>query len=746
MDPMASIRDTFFQECEEQMEALEQGLMTMEEGDTSSETVNAVFRAVHSVKGGAGAFKLTELVSFAHAFETVLDKIRSNQLTPDPEIMRLLLKSADVLSDLVGLCRDGAAIDTSKYAGVLGELNSAAEGAGGEAEDDFAGIDFAPAMISFDVTPIDIGSDMPAAVAAPAAEAVSRGFKIHFRPHADLYRTGNEPMLLIRQLKHLGALTCVCDASRLPALADYVVNESYLAFDIELETDAAEYDVMQIFEFVEGACDLDIRPWTEGPVIANPVVLPPIELPVLGPAPAPVHDFMVQKYVPPGEAAPVTVTPVAEAPAPVAAAPIAPAVEAALKEKIAASSGPAPTIRVELDRVDRLINLVGELVINQAMLAQRLGPAVVSSGAEAVASLEELERLTRDLQDSVMAIRAQPVKSLFQRMQRIVREVADSTGKNVRLRTEGEACEVDKTVIESLADPLTHMIRNAVDHGLESPEGRAAAGKTEEGTIRLTAAHQSGRVVITVADDGAGINRPKVLEIAKKKNLVAQDAAFTDSEIDNLLFLPGFSTATTVSAISGRGVGMDVVRRSIQALGGRINIASKPGHGSSFTLSLPLTLAVLDGIVVSIAGAIFIIPLTSVVETLQPDSKMILDLGEGSAAMRVRERLVPLVDVGQALGVRAEPSKPTESVAILVDTESHSRSALLVDRIIDQRQVVIKSFEHNYGPVPGVAAATILGDGRVAMILDVETIADSKQRERMASDSKEINAKWAKAS
>ena len=396
--------------------------------------------------------------------------------------------------------------------------------------------------------------------------------------------------------------------------------------------------------------------------------------------------------------------------------------------------------------MDRLINLVGELVINQAMLAQRLGPAVASSGSEALASLEELERLTRDLQDSVMAIRAQPVKSLFQRMQRIVREVADQTGKTVRLRTEGEATEVDKTVIESLADPLTHMIRNAVDHGLESPEGRASAGKSEEGVIKLTAAHQSGKVVITVQDDGAGINRQKVLEIAKKKNLVPQDATFTDSEIDNLLFLPGFSTATTVSAISGRGVGMDVVRRSIQALGGRINISSKPGHGSSFTLSLPLTLAVLDGIVVSIADAIFIIPLTSVVETLQPENKMILDLGEGSHAMRVRERLVPLVDVGRALGVRAEPSKPTESVAILVDTESHSRSALMVDRIIDQRQVVIKSFEHNYGPVPGIAAATILGDGRVAMILDVETIADSKQRERMESASKDAATKWAKAS
>ncbi|MBG1233217.1 chemotaxis protein CheA [Aestuariivirga litoralis] len=737
MDQMASIRDTFFQECEEQMQALEQGLMTMEEGDHSSETVNAVFRAVHSVKGGAGAFKLAELVSFAHAFETVLDKIRSNQLVPEPEVMRLLLRSADILSDLVSLCREGAEIDASKYAAVLGELNNTAASVESEPEEDFGSFDFAPTLISIDL-PLDLPGDAPAGGAM--LPEVSRGFRIQFRPHADLYRNANEPLLLFRQLKQLGTMKITCDASRLPDLASYQVSESYLAFTIELETEASVQDVSDVFEFVDGTCDLDIQPLLNGSGGALPFV-PLTEAPMFDPA-----------VIMPAEAAPA---PAAFAPLPELPAFVAPEIRASVAAEIVppvvaapatqkdkpAPSGPAPTIRVELDRVDRLINLVGELVINQAMLAQRISPAVAATGTEAIASLEELERLTRDLQDSVMAIRAQPVKSLFQRMQRIVREVADSTGKNVRLRTEGEAAEVDKTVIESLADPLTHMIRNAVDHGLESPADRLAAGKPEEGTIRLTAAHQSGKVVITVQDDGAGINRPKVLEIAKRKNLVPQDAQFTDSEIDNLLFLPGFSTATTVSAISGRGVGMDVVRRSIQALGGRINISSTPGKGSSFTLSLPLTLAVLDGIVVSVANEIFIIPLTSVVETLQPESSMILDLGQGSYAMRVRERLVPLVDVGRALNVRAEAVKPTGCVAILVDTESHSRSALLVDRILDQRQVVIKSFEHNYGPVPGVAAATILGDGRVAMILDVETIADSKQRERM-----EAGSKWAKAS
>ena len=391
----------------------------------------------------------------------------------------------------------------------------------------------------------------------------------------------------------------------------------------------------------------------------------------------------------------------------------------------------APTIRVDLERVDRLINLVGELVINQAMLSQRVYKAGYGNNSLVSTSLEELEHLTRDLQESVMAIRAQPVKPLFQRMGRTIREVADATGKQVRLKTEGEATEIDKTVIELLADPLTHMIRNGVDHGLERPEDRIAAGKPAEGVIRLTAAHRSGRVVIEVSDDGAGINRPKVLESAKKKGLIPQDAQLSDSEIDNLLFLPGFSTASTVSSISGRGVGMDVVKRSIQALGGRITIASRPKLGSTFSMSLPLTLAVLDGIVVAIDDQTLVIPLTAIVETLKPNPSSIHPLGEGSFVMRVRDNFVPLIDVGAEIGIRPRSLTPPEGVAILVETENSNRNALMVDAILDQRQVVIKSLETNYGRATGVAAATILGDGRVAMILDVDALVGGKRQENL---------------
>ncbi|HLH50648.1 MAG TPA: chemotaxis protein CheA, partial [Roseiarcus sp.] len=393
----------------------------------------------------------------------------------------------------------------------------------------------------------------------------------------------------------------------------------------------------------------------------------------------------------------------------------------------AAANAAQATIRVDIDRVDRLVDLIGELVINQAMLAQRVAEAGLGRGSAVATGLDELERLTREIQDSVMAIRAQPVKPVFQRMSRIVREVAEITGKSVHLITDGENTEVDKTVIERLADPLTHMIRNAIDHGIEDPTKRVAAGKPAEGVVRLSALHRSGRIVIEVADDGAGINRPRVREIAVRKGLVAPDAVLSDDEIDNLIFAPGFSTAESVSNISGRGVGMDVVKRSIQALGGRISISSRPGAGSTFTMSLPLTLAVLDGMVVSVAGQTLVLPLTAIVETLQPSETSVHSFGTSGQVILVRKALTPLIDVGMRLGFRSSPADSLACVAILVESEGGGRSALLVDAIQDQRQIVVKSLEGNYGHVPGIAAATILGDGRVALILDVDTLVAAGQ-------------------
>lgn len=685
MDPLAEIRETFFQECEEQLAALEEGLVEMESGDASAEVLNAVFRAVHSIKGGAGAFKLTNLVGFSHTFETALDRIRSGKMDTSPSVLRLLLKSSDELSDLVQAAREGNDEPDDAAAQLTAELESLVASSvseDGEGLSEFSDLVFHP-----------VGIEVPLISAEMNADVAKNTYSIHFKPHSTLYKNANEPIALLRCVSRLGSIQTTCDTSGVPPLGELDPQESYLGFQSRLECDCSEAEVKEIFEFVEGYCELSVEQADA----------------------AQDHQAELEELLLKVKSADQSITE------------LTPDKNLEKKDETrqpgTSSNHPSsPTIRVELDRVDRLINVVGELVINQAMLTQSFRQSDRGVNPEVSLNLTEMAQLTREIQDSVMAIRAQPLKPMFQRMGRTIREVAESTGKKVRLQTAGEATEVDKTVIELLSDPLTHMIRNAVDHGVESPEVRLAKGKSEEGVIHLSAAHRSGRVIIEVSDDGAGINRPRVLASAISKGLIAEDAQLSESEIDNLLFLPGFSTATTVSNISGRGVGMDVVKRSIQALGGRITIASKPDSGSVFTLSLPLTLAVQDGIVVSIDDQTFIIPLTAIVETLKPETSDYFALGANSFVIKVREDFVPLVDVGVELGIRSPSIQPRTGVAILIETESRNLCALLVDRILDQRQVVIKGLETNYQHVDGIAAATILGDGRVALILDVEGI------------------------
>jgi two-component system chemotaxis sensor kinase CheA len=384
---------------------------------------------------------------------------------------------------------------------------------------------------------------------------------------------------------------------------------------------------------------------------------------------------------------------------------------------VAATPPPAQTIRVDLDKLDRLVNLVGELVITQSMLAQRLSEADLGGTEE----LSDLEHLTRELQESTMAIRAQPMKTVFSRVPRIIRELEGETGKRVRLEVDGEMTEVDKTVVERIGEPLTHLIRNAVDHGLESTEERIAAGKSAEGVVRLSAAHQSGRIVITVSDDGKGIDRTRVRAKAIERGIVAADATLSDEEIDNLIFAPGFSTAATITNVSGRGVGMDVVRKNIQALGGRIGISSREGHGSSFSLSLPLTLAVLDGMIVTVGEQTFVIPLSHIVESLRPDTETLNRFGPCGSLLDVRGAYVPVLPIADHLGIADGERDPTRAVLIVVDGDQ-GQAALLVDTIQDQRQVVVKSLEGNYQAIDGIAGATILGNGRVALIVDVDRL------------------------
>lgn len=571
-------------------------------------------------------------------------------------------------------------------------------------------------MADFEFQPVLV--DVPA-LDAPhgGSTAVQQKYLISFEPRPALYSNANESLLVLRELSRLGDATVRCDCSAVPLLDTLDATGAYLRWTIELDTSHGEAAVREVFDFVDGDCDLDIR--CETPVAASDAAIADLIRKVqadMAAEPAASTGLTGAQGLPA-----VACEPPKRDSDPHMARAALPALASAEPAKAEAEPVQA-TIRVDLDRVDRLINLVGELVINRAMLSQRVIEADLTGSSAVVIALDELEQLTREIQESVMAIRAQPVRPLFQRMSRIVREVADATGKSVRLKTDGESTEVDKTVIERLADPLTHMIRNAVDHGLESAEQRRAAGKPAEGVVRLSAAHRSGRILIEVTDDGAGINRPRVRETAVQKGLIPADAQLTDNEIDNLLFLPGFSTASTVSNISGRGVGMDVVKRSIQALGGRISITSRPGLGSTFSMSLPLTLAVLDGMVVSVNGQTLVVPLTAIVETLKPKATNVHALGAGASVMAIRDAFVPLIDVGRELGVNDEPTDPLHSVAVLVETQGGARHALLVDRIEDQRQVVIKSLEANYGHVDGIAAATILGNGRVALIVDVDAL------------------------
>jgi len=758
---MNEIREIFFQECEEQLAELESCLLRLKDGDTDPETVNAAFRAVHSIKGGAGAFGLDDLVAFSHVFETVLDCIRSNKLAASGELLNVMLKSADVLVDLTACSRDGGSVDEFRTSDLAAALSAFAKGQPLPVENSREPVrpEIPPGTEAvnepaFQPIPFDFDDPDDAETVAPESSRTRRNvFTVRFKPRSDLYAKGNEAALLLRDLAKLGDLKVYCETHTLPGIEQLDPEAAYFSWLIRVETDDDEDAVRQVFEFAEWDCTIEITPGEEDEAFAaalaaieEPSKAPDpseLDLPeadprpaaeaagrdcVAGPPAASVETVVQEKAAP--EAPPASVA------LPLAAKAIA-AQATKMETTVAAVPAAPQTIRVDLERVDRLINLVGELVINQAMLAQSVVEthSTHSGGSTAVnIGLEELQQLTREIQDSVMAIRAQPVKPVFQRMGRIVRETADMTGKTVRLVTEGENTEVDKTVIDKLAEPLTHLIRNAIDHGLETPEERTALGKDPEGSLRLTAKHRSGRIVIEIADDGAGINHERVRLKAIEKGLIAPDSSLSDEEVYNLIFHPGFSTADKLTGVSGRGVGMDVVRQSIQSLGGRISISSRPGKGSVFTMSLPLTLAVLDGMVVTVANQTLVVPLTAIIETLQPEQKDIHAFGTSHRLIAIRDTFCPLVDVGHILNFRSDLADPVDGVALLVESGGGGQRALMVDAIQGQRQVVIKSLETNYRQVPGIAAATILGDGRVALILDVDAVVMASRGHALGSD------------
>lgn len=698
---MNSIRNTFFEECEELLEALVEGLSAMEEDAGNMDVVNAVFRSVHSIKGGAGAFALDRLVSFAHAFETVMDKVRSNELQVDEQLMLLFHRSGDQLADLVEAARDDREPNSESEAAILKELDAYLGDA--DKADDFS---FDAVTLDFESAPAEI--DLPV-LGEEVSEPSLRRFEIRFKPARALYENGHEPLLLFDALAELGTLRVKAEIGELPEFDAFDPNEAVLEWYLCLDTSESEMELHEIFEFVESLCELDIKvneDIAQEELKADGVVE---SLSIIDSADAGPQLNVVSAATPPLEA------PVMQTAAKTITA------EKKTSQQQQEAKGPRPTLRVDLERVDRLINTVGELIINQAMISQRIEELELPAVAHLTNELEAYKLLARDIQEGVMAIRAQPVKPLFQRMSRIVREASEATGKKAKLVTVGDSTEVDKTVIERLADPLTHMVRNAVDHGLERAETRSELGKDTIGTIRLSASHRSGSVFIEIADDGAGLNRTRILEKAIEKGLVTSDAELSEQEVDNLLFLPGFSTAGEVSNLSGRGVGMDVVKNAVNALGGRVSIASTPGAGTTFTIVLPLTLAVMDGFVISVGDQTMVIPIASIIETIRPNRRDLHKIGTDGIVISVRGAYVPIVDVALNLGLAGGDEKAT-GVLLLVSTEQQGLAALRVQAIHDQRQVVIKSLESNYGAIPGVSAATILGDGKIALILDPEEL------------------------
>jgi two-component system chemotaxis sensor kinase CheA len=699
MASLDQLKLTFFDECTEALQQIEAGLTDIRSEHHTDDTINAVFRAVHSVKGGAGIFGFEALVGFAHVFETVLDGLRRGSLTSTPETIDVLLTASDVLSDLVQMSRSGETIAAGFGADcrallekIVAQDSAGESGNDGEAAPaDFDGIDFVP-------VPVDMGDD----AAAPSGVRV---FTLTFRPKAEMLKNGNEPLFLLRELRKLGALALDAHAEALPLLAEMDADRPYIWWSGTLTTAASRAQVEEVFEFVVGDCDLEIIESEASAAAVTDVVE---TVAPLVPPQAPADPL----------GAPAETKPVVET-AKASAEPEHPAANRAPAAKPAAT-----TTRIELEKIDRVVNMVGELVIAQAMLGQIVQDLPEGVSARLSQTLDEVIHHTRELKDSVMSMRAQPVGTVFQRMPRLVRELSTKTGKKVRLEMSGETTEVDRSIIERLSDPLTHIIRNSVDHGIEAPADRLAAGKAEEGTIRLAAEHRGGRIVIEIIDDGGGINTERVLEKAREKGLVNPNAALTEDEIGNLIMLPGFSTAETISDISGRGVGMDVVRSNIQEIGGRISLKSERGRGMTIQLALPLTLAVMDGMVIKVGQQTYVMPLSAIVECLRPAKADINNLVGTRGMLQLRGELVPLAYLGDLLDISSVANESDESVVIITDMGEGSRFGLVVDELLGHQQVVIKSIEESYGSVPGIAAATILGNGRVAFILDVEKLSD----------------------
>ncbi|MBI5136613.1 MAG: chemotaxis protein CheA [Nitrospirae bacterium] len=680
------LKGIFLEESREHVASLENDLLALEEaagGAADPELVNRIFRAAHTIKGGSGSVGYPELMGFTHTMENVLDRVRQNALAVDRELISLLLSCVDCIARMLDAMDHAGEVPSeaeraalaTRLNGFLGGTVAAAQAAG----------DQAVAV----VTALDKGRKT----------GRERCFRIRMRLAPDVLESGTDPAMLLTELADHGTLAVEqVNLEQVPALDAMDPYRLYLSWDLTLTGHVTRDDVEGVFIFVSEGSHIDIT--EEAPAA-----------PVNQNSTAQVGALDITEEAP---AAAVSVE----------AAPAAPRAEATVRAETAprpeaqgGGKGPS-SIRVDTQRLDRLVNLVGELVIGQARVAQ----ACLKDGAtpEAIAAIESIDRITRELQDEAMGMRMLPIGPTFVQFQRVVRDLAVSQGKQVNLEIKGKETELDKSIIEKIGDPLKHMVRNAVDHGLETPAERRAAGKPEEGTLTMAAYHQEGNIVIEIADDGKGLNAEAIAAKAVREGVIPADHNLSESQVHALIFHPGLSTAQKVTDLSGRGVGMDVVKRNIEELRGRVSIESTPGKGTRFKIALPLTLAIIDGMAISVGPQVFLIPLLSIVESVRPRPGDLKSVSGRDEWVTLRGESLPLIRLHEMLGV---PGKACAAEDSLVVVENMGRRyGLLVNDILGQQQVVIKSIEQHYKAVDGVAGASILVDGRVAMILDVAAL------------------------
>ncbi|NIM41956.1 MAG: chemotaxis protein CheA [Hydrogenophaga sp.] len=673
----------FFEEAGENLDQMEQMLLALDVNAAQDEELNAIFRCAHSIKGGAATFGFADVAELTHQAESLLDKLRRHELQPTTAMVDVLLESSDALRGQLGAHQGvGSAPDTGNLVARIYALAQGQE---------------APAAVAPAPAPVaaPVAAPAPVVAAAPAAAPAGKGEReidIHIGP-IDNPATADGIAELFRDIPGLGTVTTLpCDQ---PGKRVF-----------RARTAASDNELLDLFTFHVSKEQIQIHP--AGDVVHGKVPMPPA---------TEGKDYGFYEGAPglPG--------------APSAQATAAAARDTRAAEARASAAGPAAagaglessTLRVSVSKVDQLINLVGELVITQAMLAQKSRELDNNNANNPLlAGLADLDRNTRDLQEAVMSIRMIPMSVVFNRFPRMLRDLASKLGKKVELVTQGESTELDKGLVEKITDPLTHLIRNSCDHGIEMPDERRAKGKNETGTITLSATHQGGSILIEVRDDGKGLSREKLLSKAREKGIDAPDS-LSDPEVWNLIFAPGFSTADQVTDVSGRGVGMDVVKKNITALGGTVEIDSAEGYGMRVSVRLPLTLAIMDGMSVRVSDEVYILPLASVIESFQIKPSDINTMGQNARVVKVREEYMPVAELEQIFSVPRFEHSAASPIMVVVEAEGQ-RVALMVDELLGQQQVVIKNLESNYRKVPNVSGATILGDGKVALILDTSAL------------------------